>query len=127
MALLVLIAITLLSCVLFEYAGVRETLKKLLAAYKEQFALLSDREMGDAQKQRALMALVGRQLRLILRLILGIALFVSPFLSLYLFERVLPRVHPGILLTWWGLLVPVLVVAAYLLLKRTYGRIFRNR
>lgn len=127
MAYFVLILLTLLSCVLFEYAGIPRHIQKLVASYKFQFKLMSDKGMTDEEKQRQLLRQVSCQLLLLLRLILGILLFIAPFLSLYLLKEVHPALHPGILITWWGLLLPLLAVLVYIYLKRIYVRLFKDR
>ena len=127
MAYAALVILTLISCILFEYSGIKKTLDSLLKAYKEQFKIMSDKTISDEEKQKMLLKLVSKQLALIGKLILGILLFIAPFLSLFLLEKIDPSLNPDILVTWWGLLIPVLTVVLYIVIKRNYGRIQRNR
>ena len=127
MTYVVLIILTVLSCVLFEYSKLSRTLKSLIASYKNQFKVMSDKTMTDEVKQKELMKLIRQQLGLIAKLIFGIFLFVAPFLSLFLLQKVDKNLNPDILITWWGLLIPMITVVFYLLLKRNYGRLFGNR
>lgn len=127
MAYIVLVLLTLISCTLFEFSKVPKTLKELLNAYKVQFQLMGNKELSDSEKQQKLMQLVGNQLRLLAKLILGMVLFVTPFLSLYLLKELDASLHPEILVSWWGLLIPIVTVFLYLGLKRLYGNVFNNR
>ena len=122
-----LVVLTLISCILFEYSGIKNTLDNLLKAYKEQFSIMSDKSITDEEKQKMLLQLVSKQLVLIAKLIFGIVLFIAPFLSLFLLQKWDSRLNPDILVTWWGLLIPVLTVFLYITIKRSYGRIQRNR
>lgn len=127
MTYVVLIILTVLSCILFEYSKLSSTLKSLIASYKNQFKVMSDKTMTDEIKQKELMQLIRQQLGLIAKLIFGIFLFVAPFLSLFLLQKLYKNLNPDILITWWGLLIPMVTVVFYLLLKRNYGRLFGNR
>lgn len=123
----VLITLTWISCWLFDISGIPEIVSKLMKSYKEQFQLISDTEMDDAAKQQRLLKMVGFQMKLLLKLVGGILLFLAPFFSLYLLQELHPSLHPGILASWEGIIVPLLAVVVYILIKRNYGRIFRNR
>lgn len=123
----VLVVLTILSCLLFEYSKLGETLKKLTTSYKEQFRIMADRTLLEEDKQKALMQQVSRQLVLLGKLILGILLFIAPFLSLSLLQRWNKSLNLDILITFWGLLIPMLTVIVYILFKKAYARIFRNR
>ena len=127
MSYFVLVILTIISCILFEYSGISDTLKTLMAAYRQQFAVMSDKNLTDEVKQKQLMNLIPRQLLLMGKLILGIILFIAPFLSLFLLKFLDEDLNPDILVTWWGILIPVLTVVLYILIKRSYGKLFRNR
>ncbi len=127
MVIAVLVAMTLLSCLLFEYSRLGETLKKLTSSYREQFRLMADKAMTDEDKQKALMKQVTKQLVLIGKLILGILLFVAPFLSLFLLQYWNKSLNPDILVTWQGLVIPILVVIVYIIIKKAYAHLFSNR
>jgi len=122
----ILVVLTLASCVLFEYSKLHETLKSLIASYKLQFKVMSDKDISDEDKQKQLMQLISNQLKLIGKLIFGIVLFIAPFLSLFLLEKLDKRLNPDMLITWWGLLIPMITVLLYLLIKRNYGKLFGN-
>lgn len=123
----ILVILTVGSCVLFEYSKLNETLKSLITSYKLQFKVISDKDITDEIKQKKLMQLISNQLKLIGKLIFGIVLFISPFLSLFLLEKLDRALNPDILVTWWGLLIPMATVLLYLLIKRNYGKLFNNR
>jgi len=124
---IVLIVLTVLSCILFEFSGLSTTLKNLVASYKHQFKVMANKELTDEMKQKELLQLISKQLVLIGKLIFAIFLFVAPFLSLFLLKKIDESLNPDILVTWWGLLIPVVTVILYLLLKQTYGKLFGNR
>jgi len=124
---LVLVALTLLSCILFEYSKLSDTLKKLIASYKKQFQVMSDKSITDEAKQKMLFDQIGKQLALIAKLVFGIFLFIAPFLSLFLLQRFEATLNPDILITWWGILIPIITVILYILIKRSYGKLLRNR
>jgi hypothetical protein len=88
---------------------------------------MADRTLLEEDKQKALMQQVSRQLVLLGKLILGILLFIAPFLSLSLLQRWNKSLNLDILITFWGLLIPMLTVIVYILFKKAYARIFRNR
>ena len=46
----VLVLLTLLSCVLFEFSGMAETLKSLVGSYKRQFQLMGDSSLEDDER-----------------------------------------------------------------------------
>ncbi len=127
MVYLVLVALTLLSCILFEYSKLSDTLKKLIASYKKQFQVMSDKSITDEAKQKMLFDQIGKQLALIAKLVFGIFLFIAPFLSLFLLQRFEATLNPDILITWWGILIPIITVILYILIKRSYGKLLRNR
>lgn len=123
----ILIALTFLSCILFEYSKLSKTLKELIASYKQQFKVMSNKSLEDDAKQKLLLQQISKQLWLLGKLVFGILLFVAPFLSLFIFERFYTGLNPKILVTWWGILIPIITVLFYILLKRFYGILFRNR
>lgn len=123
MAYLVLVILTLLSCWLFEFSKLPQTLKTLTASYKQQFKVMGNKTLDDEEKQKQLMALVSQQLKGIGKLILGILLFIAPFFSLFLLQRIHPDLNPEILVKWWGLLIPIATVILYMILKKNYGKL----
>lgn len=123
----ILVVLTILSCILFEYSHLSSTLKELIASYKHQFKVMSDKSIEDDEKQKLLLQQISKQFVLLGKLVFGIFLFVAPFLSLFLLETFSPELNPNILVTWWGLLIPVVTVVFYILFKRHYGKLFRNR
>lgn len=123
----VLVLLTLLSCWLFEFSKLSETVKSLTSSYKQQFKVMTDKSIGDDAKQKLLMTLVSQQLLGIGKLILGILLFIAPFLSLYLLQFIDPRLSPDILITLWGIIIPLGAVLLYILIKKSYGNLFGNR
>ncbi|MBT8303738.1 MAG: hypothetical protein KJP09_04645 [Bacteroidia bacterium] len=88
---------------------------------------MSDKSIEDDEKQKLLLQQISKQFVLLGKLVFGIFLFVAPFLSLFLLETFSPELNPNILVTWWGLLIPVVTVVFYILFKRHYGKLFRNR
>jgi hypothetical protein len=88
---------------------------------------MSDRSLGDEEKQKRLLSLVSQQLLGIGKLIMGILLFIAPFLSLFILQNFYPDLNPDILITWWGLLIPVGTVILYMLIKKKYGVLFGKR
>lgn len=127
MAYFLLIILTILSCFLFEFSKLHGTVKTLMASYKLQFKVMSDRSLTDAEKQQLLLKQISQQLLLIAKLIGGILLFVAPFLSLFLLQNLDERLNPDILVTWWGLLIPIITVIFYIIIKRNHGRLLGNR
>ena len=126
MVYLVLVILTVLSCILFEFSGLSKTLRNLVASYKVQFKIMSDTTLNDEMKQKQLLQQISKQLVLIGKLIFGIVLFIAPFMSLFLLQKIDLRLTPDILVTWWGLMIPVITVLVYLIVKRKYGRLFGN-
>ncbi len=124
---LILVVLTLMSCILFEYSKLSDTLKALIASYKKQFQVMSNKSITDEAKQKQLFEQIGKQLILIAKLIFGIVLFIAPFLSLFLLQRYEKTLNPDILITWWGILIPIITVILYILIKRSYGKLYRNR
>jgi len=124
---LLLIILTVLSCILFEYSKVPDTLKALKAAYALQFKVMSDKSISDEVKQKMLLSQISKQLVLLAKLIFGIFLFVAPFLSLFILQQFWPSLNTDILLTWYGILIPIVTAALYILIKRNYGKLFDKR
>jgi len=123
----VLVVLTLLSCILFEYAKLPVTIQKLIASYRLQFKIMADKALDDESKQKQMMQQIVIQLGFLAKLIGGILLFIAPFLSLFLLSRIEASLNPDILLTWWGILLPTVTVIVYILIKRKYGRLFGRR
>lgn len=123
----ILVFLTALSCILFEYSQLSITLKSLVASYKLQFKVMSDKTMDDELKQKQLLQQISKQLMLIGKLVMGIVLFIAPFLSLFLLQRFDEKFNPDILITWWGIAIPIVTVICYIILKRAYGYLLRNR
>ncbi len=114
---IVLVVLTLISCILFEYAKLPGTIQKLIASYRLQFKIMADKALDDESKQKQMMRQIGVQLGLLAKLIGGILLFVAPFLSLFLLSRIQASLNPDILLTWWGILLPTVTVIVYIFNK----------
>ena len=83
MVYLLLVILTVISCILFEYSKLSETLNALKTSYSRQFKVMSDKSISDEEKQKLLLAQISKQLVLLGKLILGIFLFVAPFVSLF--------------------------------------------
>ncbi len=122
-----LVFLTVISCILFESSKMPQTLKALKAAYSLQFKVMSDKSISDEVKQKMLLNQISKQVLLLGKLIFGIFLFVAPFLSLYILQRYWPSVNPDILLSWYGILIPIVTAALYIFLKRNYGKLFDKR
>ena len=123
MAYFVLVILTIISCILFEYSGVPNILKTLISDYRKQFEVMTDKSLKDSEKQKQLMNLIPKQLLSLGKLILGILLFVAPFLSLFLLRNVDDGLRPEILVTWWGIVIPITTVILYIFIKRFYGNL----
>lgn len=126
MVYLLLVILTVLSCILFEYSKLGDTLQQLKSAYALQFRVMSDKSISDEAKQKMLLSQISKQIMLLAKLIFGIFLFVAPFLSLFILERFWPSLDSDILLTWYGILIPVVTAVFYILIKRNYGKLFNN-
>lgn len=126
MVYLLLIILTILSCILFEYSKLSNTLIALKAAYALQFKVMSDKSISDEAKQKMLLSQIFNQLVLLGKLIFGIFLFVAPFLSLFLLERFWSSLNPDILLSWYGIVIPILTAVFYILIKRSYGKLLKK-
>lgn len=122
----VLVVLTLISCILFEYTGTSNILKNLTSSYSKQFAVMSDKNLEDNDKQKQLMSLIPKQLLLMGKLILGILIFIAPFLSLYILKFVDQELNPNILVTWWGITIPMVTVIFFIYIKRFYANLQRN-
>lgn len=127
MVYLLLVVLTILSCILFEYSNLSNTLKALKAAYARQFKVMSDKSISDEVKQKLLLGQISKQLMLLGKLIFGIFLFVAPFLSLFVIERFYPSLNPNILTSWYGILIPIGTAVFYVLIKRNYGKLLKKR
>jgi len=123
---LLLVVLTVLSCILFEYSNLADSFKRLKNSYTRQFKVMSDKTISDEAKQKVLMGEITKQLILLGKLILGIFLFVAPFLSLFILERFWPSLNADILLSWYGIVIPILTAVIYILVKRYYGKLFKN-
>ncbi|WP_282163166.1 hypothetical protein [Ulvibacterium marinum] len=88
---------------------------------------MSDKTMDDETKQKYILQHVSKQLILIGKLVLGIALFIAPFFSLFFLQHLDERLNPDILVTWWGILIPIVTVLFFIIFKRNYGNLLRNR
>lgn len=127
MVYLLLVVLTVLSCVLFEYSKLSDTIKALKAAYAKQFKVMSDKSISDEERQKLLLGQISKQLVLLGKLVFGIFLFVAPFLGLFVLERFWPSLNSDILLTWYGILIPVVTAVFYILIKRNYGKLLDKR
>jgi hypothetical protein len=89
---------------------------------------MSDKTLSDNEKQDIILQQVRKQLVLIAKLILGIILFIAPYLSLFILEKINPSFSPDILVTPWGLIIPVVTVVCYMFIKKyIYVRLFNKR
>jgi hypothetical protein len=104
-----------------------EILKSLVGSYKRQFQLMGDSSLEDDERQKRLISLVKEQLVGLGKLILSIALFVAPFASLFLLQYVDADLDPSILVSWWGILIPIVTVILYIQVKKRYGNLFGIR
>lgn len=88
---------------------------------------MADKTLDDQVKQKQLLEQISKQLLLLGKLIAGIVLFIAPFLSLFILEKMEETLNPEILLTWWGIIIPIISVLFYIFLKHIYGKLQRNR
>lgn len=127
MVYLLLVILTILSCIFFEYSKLGDTLKRLKTAYALQFKVMSDKSIPDEEKQKMLLSQISKQLMLLGKLTFGIFLLVAPFLSLLVLERFWPSLNSDILLSWYGIIIPMGTAVFYILIKRNYGKLLNKR
>lgn len=123
----ILVILTIISCWLFEYFNITDTTKKLVNSYKRQFEIIKDKIISDNDKQSLLMTQIGKQLTLLVKLIFGIIIFIAPFISLFFLQNFKKTLGPEILITFWGLIIPIITVIFYIYFKRLYGKLFKTR
>jgi 4-hydroxybenzoate polyprenyltransferase len=98
-----------------------------MQSYREVINTMTDRNLDDEERQKLILEQVRVQMKGIFKLIFGILLFVLPFLSLYLFEELYSKINPEILLSFWGVVIPMASAFGYILFKKKYGKVQRNR
>jgi hypothetical protein len=113
--------------VIFENTHLKTTLAKLISSYKEQFKIISDQSMADVEKQKSLMKLGKEQLLGLGKLLISLVLLISPFLSFFFLQYLHPSLSPDLLLTFWGIIIPLVTVVVYAQIKKHYGHLFRLR
>ena len=118
---------TLLSCLLFERIHIVGVTNGLIASYRQQFSLMQNKDLGDEEKQRLLLAQVKLQLGQLLKLILLLIVFVSPFILYTLAAPYTDLFSASTLYRWEGILATFAGVGLYFILKRMYGKLFGRR
>lgn len=118
---------TLLSCLLFERINIIGVTNRLIASYKQQFALMQDKGLGDEEKQQMLLAQVKIQLGQLLKLVLLLVVFVSPFIAYTLAAPYTELFSASTLYRWEGILATFAGVGLYFILKRVYVKLFGQR
>ena len=90
------------------------------------FKTMSDKDLEDEIRQKVLLEQVAIQLKGIVKLVFGIILFVMPFFSLYLLEKLNPEISPEVLISVWGIIIPLITAFGYVIVKKRYVRLQQN-
>ncbi|MFS4448782.1 hypothetical protein [Maribacter sp. 2307UL18-2] len=124
---LLIFILTICSCLIFDNLGFMALVRNLVSSYKEQFKTMSNKELDDEAKQKALLGLISKQMGYLVKLIFSILLFVAPFALFFLVERFFPQFDSSILYRVEGIGISILAVVLYIIFKKQYVRLHKNR
>jgi hypothetical protein len=119
--------LTVLSCLIYEKTGLAKTVKFLVASYRHQFSVMTDRSITDEMKQHELFVQIGIQLKLLFILVMKLTLLVSPFLIFILLDSILLKIGHDQLYRLAGIGISIITVLLYFLIKTIYVRLFIDR
>lgn len=124
---LLIFILTVCSCLIFDNLGFMALVRNLVSSYKEQFKTMANKELDDEAKQKALMGLISKQMGYLVKLIFSILLFVAPFALFFLAERFFAQLDSNILYRLEGISISILAVVLYIIFKKQYVRLHKNR
>lgn len=124
---LIIFAVTILCCLIFDRISLVQLVKKLIASYGLQLTTMKDAGLTDEEKQRVLLKQVASQLGYLVKLVFFIFLFISPFILYVLLEGYSPWLDSALLYSFLGIVVSCLAVLAYILIKKLNGKLFKER
>lgn len=123
MSYIVIIALTVLSCLIFERLGLLTKVKTLTDSYRRQLAIIQDKTISDEERQKQMLAQSKQQLILLLTIIFYIILFISPFILYTVVASYTEWLKIEILYSLYGIIVSVIAVVLYILAKKIYGKL----
>ena len=124
---LLIIIITILSCIIFDNLGIITLVKNLTNSYQFQLKALKDKTKTDEEKQKELLRQISKQIIYLLKLIGSIILFISPFLSIFIIDELFKTTYSETLYSLSGILASLIAVVLYIILKKQYVKLFKKR
>lgn len=114
--------LTIVSCLVFDSINFKSTSVELINSYKELPSILSNKEISDDEKQKTLLKSSKFQFKKLVELIFKIMVFLSPYSLIILFDISLLT-----LLKTRSVIISLIGVISFILIKKTYGKILKDK
>ena len=124
---LILVILTIFSCIIYERLRLLITLKKLIHSYREQLSVMYDKSLEDEMKQKKLLTEIQIQLKLLFILSLKILILVSPFLLFIGMDKLIFGLGFDLFYNISGIIISLLSILLFIILRKIYVRLFINR
>ena len=123
MDLFILLIFSFFTAFLFDFLSIFKASKYLFTIQKESFKVISDKQLTDDQKQKALLSYTSKIFLTSLKLLFFFLLVLSPitFLVLYGHNYTTTDFY-GVLMSLYGMLITSVSFLIYFSIKKKYGR-----
>ncbi len=124
MAYLLVLIFSFFTAFLFDFLSIIKASKYLFTIQRESFKVISDKQLTDDQKQKALLSYTSKIFLTSLKLLFFFLLVFSPFTFLVLFGHIITANNNfyALLISIDGILLTSLSFLIYFSIKKKYGR-----
>ena len=123
MDLFIVLIFSFFTAFLFDFLSIFKAIKYLFTIQKESFKVISDKQLTDDQKQKALLSYTSKIFLTSLKLLFFFLLVLSPFTFLVLYgHKYTTTDFYGVLTSLYGMLITAVSFLIYFSIKKKYGR-----
>ena len=123
MDLFIVLIFSFFTAFLFDFLSIFKASKYLFTIQKESFKVISDKQLTDDQKQKALLSYTSKIFLTSLKLLFFFLLVLSPFTFLVLYgHKYTTTDFYGVLMSLYGMLITAVSFLIYFSIKKKYGR-----
>ncbi len=125
MDLFIVLIFSFFTAFLFDFLSIFKASKYLFTIQKESFKVISDKQLTDDQKQKALLSYTSNIFLTSLKLLFFFLLVLSPFTFLVLYGQNYTTTNTdfyGVLVSLYGMLITSVSFLIYFSIKKKYGR-----
>ncbi len=123
----IIAGLTLCSCLIYEKTAIMANIHCLIASYRHQLAVMTDKATSDEQKQSMLLKQIPLQLGQLFLLIIKLVFLISPFICYIFVDSRYLKLGHNLIYQVSGILLSLASVLLYLALKKVYVQLHKGR